>query len=257
MPNYNRTRAACYIGYVCQAVVVNLMPVLFLPLRTAYGLSYAQFGTLVLLNFTAQVGIDILCSRAVEKHGMRHFVLCAQLCCCAGLLLLAAVPQLFGSHIFVGLLLATMLYAAGGGLLELCLSPIIDAIPARTENPAREMAMLHAVYAWGQVAVVLITTLLLAAKIPWQWIVLIWTPLPLCNFVVFWNAPISVRVAAEDATPIASLLKNKIFLCAVVAIIFGGASEQTMAQYASSFLEEAAELPKAVGDIVGLCGFAL
>lgn len=132
--NYKSTVTACYIGNFTQAIVINVTPILFIPLRKQYGLSYTDFGLLVVINFVSQVLADVLFSKAVDRHGFRLYVLDAHVLCVIGFLLFAASPILFPNHILAGFVVATIIFSASGGLLELLLSPIIDMLPARKRN---------------------------------------------------------------------------------------------------------------------------
>lgn len=256
-PNYRLTARACYVGNLTQAIVVNLTPVLFIPLREHYGFSYGQFGTLVLLNFLTQLACDILFSKAVDRHGFRPFVVSAHVFVVVGFALFAATPLLFPANIYLGFSVATIVFSAGGGLLELLLSPIVDSLPG--EEKAKAMAMLHSFYAWGQVVVVILTTLWLFAfgAANWQIIVLLWAIVPLANIFLFSLAPLRHKAADMQVLRIRDLIRQPVFLLAFLAMLCGGASEVTMSQWASSFLQKGLDLPKIVGDTLGLTFFAV
>ncbi|MDR3122099.1 MAG: MFS transporter [Clostridiales bacterium] len=256
-PSYRTTLFACYVGYIAQAVNVNLFAVIFIPLRERFGLSYTQFGTLVFANFLAQLTIDIALSRAVDRFGTRPFIKPALGFCAGGLLLFALTPTLLPDHIFAGFMASTLAFAAAGGLLELCLSPIVEAIPSDSADSSKALSFLHSFYAWGQAGVVLITSALLFLGLPWQAIVAMWALIPAADLFLFARAPIAERAHEGGALTIRKLLKNRLFLIAVVAIAFGGASEAVVAQYASSYLQKGLGLPKLAGDLFGVCGFAV
>ncbi|MDR1060971.1 MAG: MFS transporter [Clostridiales bacterium] len=255
-PNYKITLAACYMSYVVQAAVANILPVIFIPLRESYGLTYTQFGTLVLANFAAQIAADVLLSRAVDKYGTRPFVTSAQYLCVAGFALFALAPVVAPGHVFAGFLVATVVFASSGGLLELCLSPIVDAIPSDAEDSSKALSMLHSFYAWGQVGVILLTTLMLFAGAPWQAAFAAWAAVPLASAYLFGRAPIVEKSAAGGTLRIRGLLRARLFWASMLAIAFGGAAEVIVAQYASSFMQKGLGLPKIAGDALGLCGFA-
>ena len=258
LPNYHKTVMACYRANIAQAAVVNLTPVLFIPIKDQLGLTYQHLGLLVLINFITQVACDIIFSKSVDRYGFRPFVVTANILCGVGFLLFAFAPWLFPRYVFAGLIAGTILFSASGGLFELLLSPIIDAIP--TDEKGKAMAVLHSFYAWGQVAVVLLTTacLYLFGRTSWPFIVMAWSLLPFLNTISFAKVPLDKK--HEDGAAIMGirrLLKSPIFIIAFIAILFGGASEVTMAQWGSSFLERGIALPKLAGDILGMCGFAL
>jgi fucose permease len=253
--SYRSTILACYLGYFVQAVIVNLTPILFIPLRQQFNLTFEQMGRLVLINFVTQVIVDLALSKPVEWYGIRPFAVASNILAALGLIFFAFAPQLF-TDAYTGFTVATILFSAGGGLLELVLSPIVNAIP--TDEKVAAMSALHSFYSWGQVAVVLATTLLVAllGGKNWYLIVLMWTLLPLINFIAFTKVPLAPMVPEEHRTKLRNLFKERFFLVAILALVFGGAAEQIMAQWTSTFLEKAMKLPKMTGDIVGVCMFA-
>ena len=255
--NFKLTLVACYVGYFVQAVNVNLLAVIFIPLRDQYGLTYAQFGTLVFLNFITQLLISVLFSKALDRIGTKPFIMPALCCCIAGLILFALTPALFASNVFTGFLISLLLCAVGGGLLELCLSPIVDAIPSDAADSSKALAFLHSFYAWGQAAVVLITTVLLYVGVPWRVIVLLWIIVPAADAALFARAPIAEQATGDNAAPIRSLFRTGVFVIAIITVVFCGATETIIAQYASSFIDKGLGISKIAGDILGLCGFAL
>ncbi len=254
--SYKSTVYACYLGHFVQAAVINTTPILFLTLMGQYGLSFEQMGRLVLINFVTQVVIDLVFSRLVDRHGIRPFALCAQALAFFGLLLFAFAPAIF-SDVYLGFTAATIIFSCGGGLLELLLSPIVNAIP--TDEKAGAMSMLHAFYAWGQVTVVLVTSVLLAVlgADHWHYIPIFWSLLPLVNAFLFLKVPLAPLVAEEHRTKLRSLFANRYFIVCLAAIMAGGAAEISMAQWASSFLEAAMGIPKIIGDYAGVGVFAL
>jgi len=254
--SYKSTTIACYIGIVIQAIVVNLTPILFIPLREQFGLSFQQLGFLVFVNFATQVSFDILFSKLVEAYGFRRFVVGAHVLIVIGLLLFALSPELLAQP-YPAFVVATIIFAGGGGLLELLLSPIINAIP--TDEKATAMSMLHSFYAWGQVAVILLTTLLLfvLGRSQFQWIVVLWVIIPAANFFLFARVPLGEPMVEGQRTGLRKLLRTPFYIVALLAIAFGGAAEICMAQWTSAFFEEALHLPKIVGDTAGVSMFAL
>ena len=241
MRSYKTTVYACYLGSITQAALINLTPVLFAVLLREYGLSYGALGFLVLTNFVTQVGADVAFSKAVDRHGFRPFVLAAGALSLVGLGVFAAAPLLFPAHPLVGFFAGTVIFSGAGGLLELLLSPIVDALPG--EEKTRAMALLHSMYCWGQAGTVLVTTAALALGVPWQAIVLGWMLLPAADLLLFLRAPLNHK-PPEETLPIRGLARQKIFWLALGAIVFGAAAEVTMAQYASSFLDLGLGIPK-------------
>ena len=254
---YKSTTCACYLAFIVQAIVVNLTPILFIPLMERYGLTYTQLGLLVLINFITQVTCDIVFSKPLDRYGFRPFVVAAPILVLLGFGTFALSPQFFPANPYPGLIAGTILFSGAGGLMELSVSPIINAIP--TDDKARAMSLSHSFYAWGQVAVVLLTTLMVFAMGPanWQWIVLIWMLLPAVNLFLFLKVPLGATVPEEGYQGLSHILRQPFFLVALVAIILGGATELCIAQWTSAFFERALGLPKVVGDTAGVCSFAL
>lgn len=254
--SYKSTTIACYTGNFIQAIVINLTPILFIPLREQFGLSFEQLGFLILINFFTQVLCDIFFSTLVDKYGFRPFILIAHILTVVGFLMFALAPMVLVNP-YPGFILATIVFSGSGGLLELLLSPIVNAIP--TAEKATAMSVLHSFYAWGQVAVVLITTLFLFGfgRTTWQWIVVLWTIPAIVNFILFMKVPLAPSVAEEHRQGIRMLILKPFFIVAFLAILLGGASEVSMSQWSSAFMEKALNLPKVVGDIAGMCMFGL
>ena len=255
--NYNITLAACYTGYFVEAITVNLLAVIFIPLREQFGLTYAQFGTFVFINFITELLVDILFSKALDRVGTKPFLAPALCFCIVGFILFALTPTLFPSNVYVGFLVSVFLFATAGGFMELCLSPIVDAIPSDAADSSKALAFLHSFYAWGQVAVVLVTSLLIYAGVSWRLIVALWSIVPAAAITLFSRAPVAERPIGDQAMAINKLFRINIFVLAMFAIACGGASEIIIAQFASAFLERALGMAKLTGDILGLCGFAV
>lgn len=255
---YRGTLFTCCFSNFFQAVGASFA-ILFVPLHNLYGLSYTDFGILVSVNFVTQVVSDLVFSKPVERYGFRPFAVAAPLVSAAGLGLFAAAPVLFPNSAMTGFLLGMFLYAAAGGLQELLLSPIIDALPIEEKKKAGTMSMLHSFFAWGQIAVVLVTTGLLAliGQARWQWIILLWLLPPMISAALFCKVPLCVKSPGESPLPVRALLRSHTFHLVLLAIIFGGAAEVTMSQWASAFLEKGLQLPKLAGDVWGVCFFSL
>lgn len=253
--SYQLTTVSCFVGIFVQAVSANITAILFIPLMTLYGLSYIHLGLLVGINFTTQVTVDIIASRLIDRYGFRRFVLPADLMAIAGLVLFALSPFIFENVLF-GLILSTIIFSASCGLLEVMLSPIVNAIPHDEKGPA--MALMHSFYAWGQVATVVVTTLFLFffGIQSWQIIVLVWAIIPLVNFFMFLAAPFPSVVPEEHRQTMRDLLFRPFYLIALLAIFGGAATELVMGQWSSTFTEKVLELPKVTGDLLGMSGFA-
>lgn len=255
-PNYRLTKLGCYTGIFTQAIISCITPILFIPMMELYGLSYTKLGILVGVNFITQVAVDILFSGVIDKYGYRRIALPAILCAVAGLVLFAATPLLF-ADVYVGLVLATVIFAASGGLLEVMISPIVDALPS--DDKGASMSLMHSFFAWGEVITIVLTTLYVFAfgGRHWQLIVLLWALVPLVDFFLFLRAPFPPTTPAEKRDKPKSMLLKPFFLIALLAIMFGASTELVMSQWSSAYMEKALTLPKVVGDLLGMCGFAV
>ena len=254
--NYKITLAACYTGYINQAVVVNLAPLLFLIFRERFGISYAQIGMLTLANFVTQLTTDFVAAFTVDKIGYRRAAITSQLLAFAGLVLISVLPNIMPQP-YTGLIIATLLYAVGGGLMEVIISPVAASVPSM--KSAGKMNILHSFYSWGQVIVVLLTTaaLKIAGADLWYYIPAAWAVIPLINVAMFSIAPIMQPVSESMRTPAKKLFQNKSFLVFLVLMTCAGASELAMSQWASLFAEKGLGVTKMVGDILGPCLFAV
>ncbi len=254
---YKLTCYACYLGNFVQSAVICAPPLLFLALINQYGFTFEQMGRLVLINFGTQVVVDLLFGKIIDKHGIRPFIVSAHAIAVVGFLLFAFTPVLFVGNEYLGFTIATVVFAGSGGLLEVMLSPIVNAIP--TEEKAKAMSLLHSFFSWGQLAVVLVSTMIifLFGEDKWQYVILLWALLPLFNTFLFTKVPLAPSIPEEHKQSFKSIIKQKFYIVALVLILMGGATELIMSQWASTFLESASGLPKIVGDILGLCVFAL
>lgn len=256
MRGYKKLKLACYTSNVTMSAVGNLASLLFLTFKEQYGISYSLLGTLVLVNFFTQLIIDLFFSFFSHKFNIALTVRVMPLISVAGLVLFAAAPILFPGNVYIGLVLGTVVSSVSAGLAEVLISPIIAAIPS--ENPDREMSKLHSVYAWGVVGVVIVTTLFLlfAGHGRWQILPLIFAVIPLTSAILFMTSDVPKLKTEEKTSGAINFLRNpSVWLC-VAAIFLGGASECTMEQWASGYLEAALGLPKLWGDIFGVALFA-
>lgn len=253
---YRHTLYASYIGYVTQAIVNNLAPLLFVTFQREFHISIAQIGFLVTYNFAIQIIVDFISARYVEKIGYKPCIVAAHLFAFLGLVSLGIFPYRFPSP-YIGLLAAITLYAIGGGLIEVLISPIVEALPS--DGKSALMSLLHSFYCWGHVLVVLLSTLFftLAGTGSWRYLVYFWALVPLFNAFFFWKAPVKTLADEEPAIPLRELFSMKLFWLFFLLMICSGASEQAMSQWASYFAESGLQVSKTMGDIMGPCTFAV
>ena len=255
--SYKSTLAACYTGYVVQAVVNNFVPLLFLTFQDTYGISLSRITILITVNFLTQLIVDILSAGFVDRAGYRASAVAAHAFAFAGLAGLAFLPDVTADP-FAGLLISVVVYAAGGGLLEVLISPIVEALP--TKNKEKSMSMLHSFYCWGHVAVVLLSTLffLVFGIDNWKILALLWALVPAANLVVFTKVPLYPLVSEdEEGIPLTGLIKRPVFWIFLVVMTCAGASEQAVSQWASSFAEQGLGVSKTIGDLAGPMLFAV
>ena len=253
---YTHTLHACYGGYIVQAIIANLAPLFFVVFQTAFDVSFEQIGRLILLTFGTQLVVDLLSVKFVDKIGYRAALVLAHTCSVAGLVMLGTLPRLLPDP-YTGLTLSVIVYAVGGGLIEVLISPIVEALPS--EDKAGSMSLLHAFYCWGHVGVVVLSTLYFALAGTGRWALLpvLWAVLPLCNMVLFARVPLCTLAGDEHHTPLRALLKSKMIWLFLLMMVCAGASEQGMSQWASLFAETGLKVPKAMGDLLGPCAFAV
>ena len=253
---YRQTVLACYVGNVVMAIVINLTPILFIPLREQFGFSYSQLGFLVFVNFTTQVICDLAFSKAVDRHGFRPFIVSSQALTVVGLFLFALAPLVLKNP-YPGFVFATIVFSGACGLMELLLSPIVNSIPTDVKSTA--MSMLHSFYAWGQAVVVLLTTglLFIFGLRSWPWIIMFWLILPSINFLLFLKVPLAPARPEAELMRRRDFLRRPVFIVAFLAIALGGASELVISQWSSAYMEKAVGLPKIIGDAAGMALFAV
>ena len=254
--NYGRTKLACYLGFVTQAISANFVPLLFLTFYREFGISYAQLALIPLTFFMTQLIVDFLSARFVDRIGYRKCILIAQITSGAGLLMLSVIPDLFPDP-FAGILLCVVIYAIGSGLIEVLCSPIIEACPF--ENKAGMMSLLHSFYCWGAVGTIALSTVFFVIFGTGHWRILacLWAIIPLFNVWNFATCPIEPIVAEGESMTVLQLLKTRVFWLFIVLMVCAGASELSMAQWASAFAESALGISKTAGDLLGACGFAV
>lgn len=253
--NYKRTLAACYLGFVTQAISANFAPLLFLRFHNDYSISWSRIALISTVFFFSQLLVDVFCAKFVDKIGYRKAVVASEIASAVGLVGLAFLPELFPSP-YAGIIISVVIYAVGSGLIEVLVSPIVEACPF--DNKESAMAMLHSTYCWGSVAVILISTLFFAVFGTERWRVLacLWALVPLYNIYNFAVCPIEHLTEDGQGLSIAELIKMPMFAVACILMICAGASELAMSQWASAYVESALGFSKSVGDILGPCLFA-
>jgi len=255
--NYNATVKACFTGYITQAIINNFAPLLFLTFNRTYGIPLEQITLLVTFNFGSQLIVDILAAYFVDKIGYRVSMVIAHLSSALGLLSLAFLPSLLPSP-FAGLLISVLLYAVGGGLLEVLVSPVMEACPTKDKGSA--MSLLHSFYCWGHVGVVLLSTAFFTVFgiDNWKILAVIWAVVPLANMVVFTRVPIGRLMEEGDrGLGIKGLFREKLFWILMLLMVCAGSCEQAVSQWASTFAEKGLMVSKTVGDLAGPMLFAI
>lgn len=253
--NYTRTKISCYIGYIVQAVINNLLPLFFVIFYTDFNISYTKLGQLVFINFFVQLFVDFASIKISKALGYKKMVLIAHLLAAFGLAALSFLPYLM-SDVYIGIVICIIIYASGSGLIEVAVSPIVEALPE--DNKAGNLSFLHSFYCWGQMLTVIISTLLLKVFAQsWQLVPLLWALVPFTNFFIFLSSP----VAEQEQIDTAKGQKQKVFSFKFVLFMLlmftAGASEISMAQWASMFVEQGLGISKTLGDVLGPALFAV
>ncbi len=254
---YNKTITACFTGYIVQAIVNNFVPLLFLTFQRTYHIPLSQITLLVTFNFGIQLLVDLLSVSFVDKIGYRVSMVIAHILAAVGIVLLTFLPELLPSA-FAGILIAVMVYAIGGGLLEVLVSPVVEACPS--DNKEKAMSMLHSFYCWGHVGVVLFSTLFfqIFGISSWKVLAVIWAVVPLVNAFVFTKVPMAALMEeGEIGLSLKDLLGMKLFWILLIMMVCAGASEQAVSQWASTFAEKGLGVSKTIGDLAGPMAFAV
>ena len=256
MKNYKKTKLACYLGFITQAVAANFAPLLFLKFHTDYDISLGNIALISTFFFFTQLLVDLFCAKYVDKIGYRVCIVASEVCSAAGLAGLALLPEIMPSP-FAGIIISVILYAIGSGLIEVLGSPIVEACPF--ENKEATMSLLHSFYCWGAVGTILVSTvfLMIFGIDSWKWLAVSFAIIPAINIYNFATCPIELLVEEGQGMGIRKLFSNPMFLIAIVMMVCSGASELAMAQWASAYAESALGFSKAVGDIAGPCMFAV
>ena len=252
---YQKTLAACYLGFITQAIAANFAPLLFLTFQNTYGISLEKIALIPVVFYLTQLFIDLGATKFADKIGYRICVVTSQVVSAAGLVLLAILPEILPLP-FLGILIAVIFYAVGSGLVEVLVSPIVEACPF--ENKDGRMSLLHSFYCWGAVGVILGSTLFFAVFgiEHWQILTLIWALVPLVNIFQFLTCPIERLAEDGESLPLGKLFRMPLLWMIILLMICSGASEATIAQWASAFTESALGVSKTVGDLAGPCLFA-
>lgn len=254
--NYKKTLAACYLGFITQAIAANFAPLLFLKFHKEYQISLGKIALISTVFFLTQLVVDILCSYFADRIGYRKCVVASELCSAAGLLGLAFLPELLPDPL-AGILASVVVYAVGSGLIEVLGSPIVEACPFEHKEAA--MSLLHSFYCWGSVGVILFSTLFFAVFgiDNWKWLACLWALVPLYNIYNFATCPIEHPAEDGKGMGVSGLLRTPLFWVSIILMVCAGASELSMAQWASAYTEAALGLSKAMGDLAGPCLFAV
>lgn len=255
--NYNRTIRACFIGYIVQAVVNNFVPLLFLTFQHSYGIPLSRITMLITINFGIQLIVDLASVGFVDRLGYRASAVAAHVFATAGLVLLIILPEVL-TEPFFGILIAVTLYATGGGLLEVLLSPIVESCPS--DSKEKTMSLLHSFYCWGHVGVVLISTIFFGVfgVHNWKILTVLWALIPLANAALFAKVPIVSLISEEEkGWSLKELFLSKMFWIFMLMMLCAGASEQAVSQWASAFAESGLHVSKTVGDLAGPMSFAI
>lgn len=255
--NYKHTMYASFTGYIVQAIINNFVPLLFLTFQSTYNIPISKITFLVTFNFGLQLVIDALSAGFIDKIGYRISIVAAHIFSALGLILLTILPEVFNDP-FIGLMIAVMVYAVGGGLIEVLISPIVEACP--TDNKESAMSLLHSFYCWGHVGVVLISTIFFAVFgiSNWKILSLFWAVIPVINTLVFLKVPIAHLIEdGENGLTLTQLFSKKFFYIMILLMICAGASEQAVSQWASAFAETGLNISKTLGDLCGPMLFAI
>lgn len=255
--NFKRTKYTCYFTYLAMSSVFSLPPLLFVTFREMYGISYTLLGTLVLVNFCTQLTIDLIFSFFSKHFNIKKTIRIMPLLTSMGLLIYAITPTLFPQYAYIGLICGTVIFSVASGLCEVLLSPLVAALPS--DNPERDMSTLHSLYAYGVLSVVVVSTLFLwlFGNENWMYLTIFWAMLPIISFALFCTSPMpEINITHSDSSHTAKKAHKGLALCGL-CIFLGSASENAMTNWISGYVENALNVPKALGDILGMAAFAV
>ncbi|WP_297630258.1 MFS transporter [uncultured Clostridium sp.] len=254
--NLKLIKLACYMGYIIQAIVINLSPILFTTLIDEFKFSYSNLSILIITNFITQILCNIFLFHAVKKFGFKPFALIANIFCFLGFISFSITPYIFRTFPFLMFIFSTIIFSIGGGIFQLILSPIIHSL--ESDNKHSSMSLLHSFYAWGQVSIILLTTFyfFIFGKENWRFIVLFWCIVPIINFFIFLKTTLEFK-QEDDEIHFLKLIKHPTFIIALIAIASGAATELVINQWISIFIKKGLNLSIIFSNLVGMCGFAL
>lgn len=254
--NYKKTLIACYLGFVTQAISANFSPLLFITFKDTYGISIDKIAMIPMVFYLAQLFVDFLATKYADKIGYRNCVVASQVLSSLGLVSMAFLPEILPTP-FLGIMISVILYAIGSGLIEVLVSPIVEACPF--DNKDGVMSLLHSFYCWGAMGVIIGSTIFFSifGVQNWKILTIIWALLPLYNTFNFLKCPIERLTEDGESMSIKRLFKTPVFWLMIVLMVCAGSSEASMAQWASAFTESALGVPKIIGDLAGPCLFAM
>lgn len=256
MFTYKHTIVSCFVGYIVQAIVNNFVPLLFILFQTTYGIPLGRITLLVTFNFVVQILTDLVAAKYVDRIGYRAGMVLAHVFSALGLAALTVLPEILDP--FAGILIAVMIYAIGGGLLEVLVSPVMESCP--TDNKETAMSLLHSFYCWGHVSVVLISTVFFhfCGIENWKILALVWAMIPVCNGLMFLKTPmVPLMAEGETGMTFRQLFRSKTFWWLLIMMVCSGAGEHSVAEWASAFAERGLGIPKTLGDLAGPLSFAV
>ena len=253
---YRKTLLSCYLGFITQAITANFAPLLFLTFKDTYGIPLEKIALIPMAFFLTQLLIDFAATKFVDRIGYRTCVVCSQVLSAVGLALLAVLPEVLPDP-FTGILIAVVLYAMGAGLIEVLISPIVEACPF--DNKDGVMSLLHSFYCWGMVGVILGSTVFFAvfSVKNWHILAILWAVIPFVNTFNFLKCPIERLTEDGEGMKMGQLFRIPLFWLMALLMVCSGASEISMAQWASAFTESAMGVSKTIGDLAGPCLFAV
>lgn len=256
MKNYKKTKIACYLGFITQAIAANFAPLLFLKFHTDYNITLGNIALISTCFFFTQLVVDLFCAKFVDRIGYRACIVASEVCSALGLVGLAILPDLLPNS-YAGIIISVITYAIGSGLIEVLCSPIVEASPF--ENKEETMSLLHSFYCWGSVGTILVSTVFFAifGIDSWKWLAVLLALVPAINIFNFAICPIEYLVEDGEGMSIPALFKTPLFWIAIILMMCSGASELSMAQWASAYAEAALGLSKTMGDLLGPCLFAV
>lgn len=254
--NYTLTRIACSAASFIQSAVIMLVPLLFVSIKETVGLDYSSFASLLSISFVVQLASDLIFSKAADKYGFKPFTMLANILICVGFIGFALSPEIFEKP-YIGFVIFTIIFSVGGGLIEVLTSPLTDNLPASSKSGS--MAILHSMYAWGQMFIILTTALFIhfAGTSRWQYIMLLWTIPPIINFFLFMFSKMPYIPPESKSQGMRDVMLKPVFILCFLIMFFGAGAENTMVQWSSAFMERVMTLPKLLGDSLGVCAFAL